>query len=1268
MIILNAAMRFVMLRAKAEADAVNANTIWKEHLFLGLLKLAELNAETISPASNHKREIDNDIQSINSILKSKKIETAGARALLRRILIDAVYLYAMRPTHEIPDLMQEAKDKSLNYTSEYVTASCVLNLLLENPTPILRELLDLVARPAYKEASLSDVANVVRLTPEVGFYISSPRDEEPAPEEPEGKAFLAELTERVNKMRYSLLSCVYGQDHAVHSFAEGIFAAEVLAKADAGRRQPRATFVFAGPPGVGKTFLAEQAAATLGMPFRRYDMSGYSDHQQHINLVGFAPSYKDAKEGSLTGFVRKNPHCMLLFDEIEKAHINTIHLFLQVLDSGELHDDFSDKDVLFKDTIIIFTTNAGKQLYDGEHRHNAAGVPRHTIINALETDIHPQTEQPFFPATICSRLATGWPLMFNRLQAHDLERISRHEFERCCALFEKQYGIPAGADGDLLPATLLFAEGGEADARRLKARTELFFKNEIFGLGRLYAEERLENALQGLESLRFKVDTDGLPADAAALFTNPGRPKILAYAGRAAAEALPRCLPGFEIYLAGSREEAFRIAGEQDLDFALLELAPQGAMDPEAQDATGPGAQAAQDATGLAPQAAQGAMDPGAQAATGPAGSGAADASFCALAAACAVPPIRCTGLGPGPVPEATGLGPGAVPDAAGLGHGAPRLPSGPVNLEKGGGFDFDHTPIGADLLMAPRRFFREFRERLPEVPVYLLESGSFAIDDELLSSFMMGGARGKLAMSASDPSLFAEEAHSIARQLYLQATAAGLAAERKILHYETAPSVSADRRSIAIHIRDLSIKRSPYADDMGELLDDAERPDVRFSDVVGAERAKEELAFFVDYLKNPKKFKACGLNPPKGVLLYGPPGTGKTLLARAMAGESDVAFIPVTATSFVTKYQGSGPEAVRGLFRRARRYAPSIVFIDEIDAIGRARIGGESAHGEEMALNALFTEIDGFNSESKRAVFVLAATNFDIEPGKSGKGYIDAALTRRFDRKILVDMPTKDDRLKYMEGVFAKRKGHCVSAGMLEQLAKRSAGTSISTLERMAELGFRNAVAAGRDLDDAMLEEAFEISKHGYKKSWGDEYMERVARHEAGHAYMCFIAGRTPAYLTIVARGSHGGYMEPEADEGEHIHTRSELLGRIRTALGGRAAEIVYYGEDSGVSSSAASDLESATRIARSMICAYGMDDTIGHAVVEYRDALTGPLGAAITARVSEIIRAELGATIAAIGGARREIDLIVDLLLEKNRLDSGEIEDILGQSHSKI
>ena len=443
-------------------------------------------------------------------------------------------------------------------------------------------------------------------------------------------------------------------------------------------------------------------------------------------------------------------------------------------------------------------------------------------------------------------------------------------------------------------------------------------------------------------------------------------------------------------------------------------------------------------------------------------------------------------------------------------------------------------------------------------------------------------------------------------------------------------------------------------------MLDEVEKPNVRFADVIGASDAKDELKFFIDYLKNPKKFSAQGLKPPKGVLLYGPPGTGKTMLAKAMAGESDVAFIPAVASSFVTKWQGSGPESVRELFKRARRYAPAIVFIDEIDAVGRKRSAGSNAHGEEMALNALLTEMDGFSVDPKRPVFVLAATNFDVEEGKGGMGVIDPALARRFDRKVLVDLPNADEREQMLRVLLGKNQTHSVSDSMLRRTAERAMGMSPANLTSVVELANRMAIKAGKPLDDAILDEAFELTKHGEKKDWGYEYLERVARHESGHAFLCWLGGNTPSYLTIVARGGHGGYMEHSAKDMGPLSTKEDLIHRIRTSLGGRASEIAYYGEKDGVSTGASGDLEQATRIAAAMLCSYGMDEEFGLAAMEPGEAMKDP---AFRKRVNEILGAEMRATVQIIQENKPRIDRMVDALMKKNKLTGAEMEELLGE-----
>jgi len=1172
---MNTAMRFVMMRARNEQAYVEMDKIWPEHVFCGILKLSELTPNEVAPESSHKEQIAADIEGVRTMLNKRGLNSQAARALIRFALKTQV------PDAEKSDPAASAATEKLderalqiaeNEAADALTAVHYLEAIIEAPTMLIAGLLS-------EEPEGGGEGNENERTD---------ADEELTPAERLAK--LPALSDRVRGLRDLLLEKVFGQDHAVHQFAECIFAAEVLADADRKRVRPRAIFVFTGPPGVGKTYLAEQGGEAIGLPFKRFDMSGFSDHQAHTNLVGYAPSYKDAKSGMLTDFVRKNPHSILLFDEVEKAHLNTIQLFLQILDAGRLHDDFLDKDIPFSDTIIIFTTNAGKQLYEDAAKTNAAAVSRKTILNALETDTDPRTGSPYFPAAICSRLATGNAILFNHLKAHDLEKICAKELERSTGLFENSYGLTAGFDKEVA-TMMLFSEGGLADARTLRARTEQFFKSELYKLSALYSGEAFAETLAGLDELRFTVDLDNAPTEALSLFQNPDKPGVLLFTDALTAARIEDAVSGeCAVWQAQSATEAFKLIGEKDIGAVLLDVAFKHDVEETSETF-----------------------------------SIAAD-------------------------PEATVLDMEFASSAMAQ-----------ASDDKGTAFAFDNVPMAAEALRSGRAFFRSLLERAPEMPVYLLETPRLTIDKELLMAFVRAGARGKLIAPGRETGAFAEELYGILKRLFLQKAATDLAKERKLLSFESAPQLSKNKKQALIRLRDLSLKRNVNADDTGEVLADAEKPSTSFGDVIGANSAKDELTFFVDYLKNTKKFMAQGLKPPKGVLLYGPPGTGKTLIARAMAGESDVAFIPAAASEFVTKWQGSGPEAVRNLFSLARKYAPSILFIDEIDAIGRKRGGSGTAHGEEMALNALLTEMDGFKVDPKRPVFVLAATNFDIEDGRSGIGVLDPALVRRFDRTILVDMPTKEDRLRFLKMMLSKNKTNKVTDQLLEQLSGRSSGLSLANLANVLELATRTAVKRGEPLGDAILEEAFETSRHGERKDWGEAYMERVARHEAGHAFLCHAAGRTPAYLTIIARGGHGGYMEHDISEDSPLKTKEELLGRLRTALGGRAAELVYYGEKDGVSTGAAGDLESATGIVRAMICSYGMDEEIGFASLGEREATQGPLAEKIAARISQVIREELDETVKVLSEERTRVDRLVEALMEKNRLDRTEMEQLL-------
>lgn len=241
----------------------------------------------------------------------------------------------------------------------------------------------------------------------------------------------------------------------------------MLSMIDKSRTRPRATFLFAGPPGVGKTFMAEKAAEALKLPFMRFDMSEYADKEANLEFCGSDKVYKNAKAGNVTSFVADNPECVLLFDEIEKAHICVIHLFLQMLDAGRLRDNYTDKEVSFANAIIILTTNAGKQLYEDTESGDFSSISRKVIVNALQKDVNPETGTPYFPDAICSRFASGNIVLFNHISASFLRTIAKKEIERHATNLKKETGIELQVDDEVY-TTCCFLTGRQLMRERLE--------------------------------------------------------------------------------------------------------------------------------------------------------------------------------------------------------------------------------------------------------------------------------------------------------------------------------------------------------------------------------------------------------------------------------------------------------------------------------------------------------------------------------------------------------------------------------------------------------------------------------------------------------------------------------------------------------------------------------------------------------------------------------------------------------------------------------
>ena len=369
----------------------------------------------------------------------------------------------------------------------------------------------------------------------------------------------------------------------------------------------------------------------------------------------------------------------------------------------------------------------------------------------------------------------------------------------------------------------------------------------------------------------------------------------------------------------------------------------------------------------------------------------------------------------------------------------------------------------------------------------------------------------------------------------------------------------------------------------------------IRFDDIEGVDEAEESLAEIVDYLHNPGKYKEIGAQMPKGVLLVGPPGTGKTMLARAVAGEANVPFFSMSGSEFVEMFAGMGASKVRDLFKQAKEKAPCIVFIDEIDAIGKKRdghIGGNDERGQ--TLNQLLTEMDGF--EGNNGVILLAASN---RPDS-----LDPALTRpgRFDRRIPVELPDLQGREKILR-VHAK-KIKCEDGVDFMQVARMASGASGAELANIVNEAALRAVRDGRNqVTQHDLEESIEVVIAGYQKKNAiltDKEKMTVAYHEVGHALVAARQSNSAPVqkITIIPRTSGAlGYTMQVEDGNHYLMTKDEIESRIAVYTGGRAAEELVFGR---VSTGAANDIEQATRLARAMITRYGMSDTFGMTALE--------------------------------------------------------------------
>ncbi|MDC3159565.1 ATP-dependent zinc metalloprotease FtsH [Prochlorococcus sp. AH-716-G10] len=455
----------------------------------------------------------------------------------------------------------------------------------------------------------------------------------------------------------------------------------------------------------------------------------------------------------------------------------------------------------------------------------------------------------------------------------------------------------------------------------------------------------------------------------------------------------------------------------------------------------------------------------------------------------------------------------------------------------------------------------------------------------------------------------------------------------------------------------------------------------VTFSDVAGVEGAKLELTEVVDFLKSPDRFTAVGAKIPKGVLLVGPPGTGKTLLAKAVAGEAGVPFFSISGSEFVEMFVGVGASRVRDLFEQAKKNAPCIVFIDEIDAVGRQRGAGMGGGNDEreQTLNQLLTEMDGFEGNS--GIIIVAATN--------RPDVLDSALMRpgRFDRQVTVDRPDYAGRLQILN-VHAKDKTLSKDVD-LDKVARRTPGFTGADLANL--LNEAAILAARKDLDTVSNDEvgdAIERVMAGPEKKdrvISDKKKELVAYHEAGHALVgaCMPDYDAVAKVSIIPRGQAGGltFFTPSEERMESgLYSRSYLQNQMAVALGGRVAEEIVYGEEE-VTTGASNDLQQVANVARQMITKFGMSDKIGPVALGQsqggmflgRDMsatrdFSEDTAATIDVEVSELVDTAYKRATKVLSDNRSVLDEMATMLIERETIDTEDIQDLLNRSEVKV
>lgn len=936
--------------------------------------------------------------------------------------------------------------------------------------------------------------------------------------DPMGK--IAATTILVKRIGQRLRRELKGQENAIREVEEGIFSSFVLQGKSA--HGPKLCLTLVGPSGVGKTSLAKILAEELGLPYKKFSMAAFADEETQLTLTGFDSTFKDAKEGKLTGEVMKNPHAVILLDDLGKEHKNIDNALLQLFSEGEMYDLFHAKNVSFKNAIVILTTNLGESLYKSVHKHNYASLPKKKIVDALLSEKKPNGNSPAINPSLVQLLAKFPIIAFNKISDKDLCDIVEARVEALEEKYLRAYPkLSIECDKREIAKLTLYGGGSRVNARSAATVTEKFFTEHIYGAIRTLAAEN-KNIFE-LKNLYFQLNLDKLPPELLEWSNGKNDLKIGVLCDKKNREQF-------------TTKNASRYSFIEDVD------------------------------------------------------------SFDSIDYDCVF-----------------------------------------VEL-------FDEDKAERNKLL--ERLFEEQR-----IPVYAF-SIEKRLDEALINEYKARGVFDVFNGTKSDFLAWLDKTFDC---ICISGALRYLARANKILSYNVRYVVEQKDGALSCRILfdDYLLRVNVSAQDEDKVLLGVEIPDKRFNDVVGLADTVRELKGVIDCLKNHRAHIRAGKALPKGILLYGDPGTGKTLSAQALAGEAQLPFVSKSAAELLSRYAGDGEKRLKEYFELARNYAPCILHFDEVDAIARPRGRGEKTAAEGI-LNVFLTEMDKIAEDKRNPVFVVCSTNFTID-SRASNG-LDKAFVRRFDRKIEVRLPDTKGR-KAVLLHYLQKNGIHLAEEKLSVFAERTYGKSPADIAKLVEYAVRNA--HGGEVTEKSLDEALELTEYGEKKSWNKSVVEQISYHEAGHAVVAWAMGKTPAYVTNVSRGTHGGYVLSSGDEEKFAMTKKDLLDKICVCFGGRAAEMLFYAEN-GLTTGASADVQYARSLARAIINDYAMDEELFIGLDEMQAEESKRI---YDQKINKILCGQSVRAVEMINRYRLAVEALAKRLAEVNSLTKKELEALLLQ-----